>query len=289
MNVDRVSGGDVAGDGERLGEWRRRCARAHLPEAEARTLEADREQRLHVDVDLRSLRRAAAGRRRTSRTGRRRGRRIARLRCDRCEVGGVVARVGAAGCAALRGGRARERGRAARALVVGRAAVADEIADRGRCGATPGGGTAREYGRVLDQGDLATGCGEVRRAGGVGRRQRGSDGGGRRELDQVMPAGCDRTAERGRRPARTGRARILDGPVTQVDAGGAGVEELDEVVREGRAGVPTAGVDLADDDARRRADGGRDERSEQREQQAEKNGDSIHGQLRSDVDEVHPS
>src|SRR4029453_16924113 len=72
-----------------------------------------------------------------------------------------------------------------------------------------------------------------------------------------MVAGRDRPGEGSGLPTRAGSEGVLDGPAVQADRRRAGVEQLDEVVREARAGVAPAGVHLADDDARRRDGRGR--------------------------------
>ena len=187
-------------------------------------------------------------------TGRVPGRRRARGEVGRVRVG-----VRAPVSGTDRGRRVVDGGRCAAAFVVPGGAVPDQVGD-GRDGrAASGGRSAGERRRVTDDRDLAARDGEVRRAGRVGRRQGCADGGGRRELHEVVPPGCDRPGQGGRLPGRPAGRGVLDRPAADVDGGRSTVEQLDEVVREARAGVAATGVDLADDDVGRRAAGGRDD------------------------------
>lgn len=67
-----------------------------------------------------------------------------------------------------------------------------------------------------------------------------------------MP-GCDcaggACAEIGYLPTRVGGCRVLDGPVRNIDARVAGIEQFNEVVLKRRATIATATVNLADDHA----------------------------------------
>ncbi len=144
------------------------------------------------------------------------------------------------------------------ALVVGCGAVADEVGDRGDGGAAPGRSRHR---RAPSCSAPLRPCRPRRRGSrcrsrpGPGSAAADRPSGG--ELDEVVAAGCDRPGERGHLPRRARRRRVLERPAGDVDRGRAAVEELDEVVREGRAGISAAREHLADDDVGRRAAGDR--------------------------------
>ena len=177
--------------------------------------------------------------------------RVARRRRRRREVGRLASVSVQPSSPRECGGRVVERGRGAAALVVGGACRTRQVGDRGDRGAAAGGGAAGERRRVADDRDLAARDGEVRRPGRVGSRQRRADGGGRRELHEVVPARRDRPGQR-RSPASVvpdADAYWIVQPLTSTVVDAA-VEELDEVVREGRARVAATRVDLADDDVR---------------------------------------
>jgi len=72
-----------------------------------------------------------------------------------------------------------------------------------------------------------------------------------------VPARRDRPGQCGRLPRGAAGGGVLDRPAADVHGRRTAVEELDEVAREGRAGVAAAGVDLAHDDVGRGAAGGR--------------------------------
>jgi hypothetical protein len=247
VHAQRVAGPVRTRHDDALGHGRRRCARGCGSEAEGRVIEGDREGRLQVDVDRRG-----GGRRRRSggslRARRSRGRAVLWARHVAREVGVVVVGVRAAACVADCGRRCTRGGRGRRALVVGGGAVADEIAHRGDRRAAARRRAARERGRVVDERHLATGGGEVRRARGVRGGQRGSRGASGGELHEVVAARAERAGEGRHLPGRPGCGRVLDRPAGQVDGRRAPVEELDVVVREGRAGVAAPAVDLADDE-----------------------------------------
>jgi hypothetical protein len=120
--------------------------------------------------------------------------------------------------------------------------VADEVNDGRVCR-----GAAFERVAVADERDLAARAAHVDRAvdvsvgdGRAGRPARG-------ELDQVIFARRDDAAEGLGLPRRAGGRGVLNGPAGKVVRDGVGVEQLDEVVLVGRAGVAAAAVDLADD------------------------------------------
>src|SRR5262249_37613334 len=69
-----------------------------------------------------------------------------------------------------------------------------------------------------------------------------------RLLDQVVVAGLDGPRQRCDLPGGPGGRRVLDRPPGDVHRRRAPVEQLDEVVLEGRPAVPAAAVHLADDD-----------------------------------------
>jgi len=51
-------------------------------------------------------------------------------------------------------------------------------------------------------------------------------------------------------PTRAGSRRVLYGPVGNIDAGAAGIEQFDEVILQRGAAVSTATIYLADDHTR---------------------------------------
>ena len=105
------------------------------------------------------------------------------------------------------GGRVADRRRGTAAFEVDGPAVPDEVGDRRDGRAAPGSARRSQRRRVAHDRDLATGDGEVRRARRVGGRQRRTDGGGRRELHEVVAAGRDRAGQGRGLPARAGRRR----------------------------------------------------------------------------------
>src|SRR5581483_9489139 len=186
--------------------------------------------------------------RRGARTGRRGRGRVPRAGGARGEVGRVCVGVDAAGPRAHGRGRVAERRSGRRSLVVGRRAVADEVGDGREGGAAARGGATCERARVADERDLAARRRQVRRPARVGGRERRADGGGRRELHEVVAAGRDRPGERRLLPRRAGCRRVLHRPAADVDGGRAAIQELDVVVRVRGTGVAAARVDLTDDD-----------------------------------------
>ena len=207
-----------------------------------------------------------------------RRRRVLRIRCRGREVGRVVVRVRAAAVRACqRLGRARRRRRTA-SLVVGGAAVADEVLYVGGRRAATRRVAAGQRSRIVDECDLAAADGEVRGAGGVGRRQRHAVRSAGGELDEVAAARRDRAAQRGRLPARTGGGCVLERPAVDGDRARASVEQLDVIVRVDGAAVAAGRVELAHDEAARAAAAcrrGAERQGECREQDEQV--DALHG------------
>ncbi len=174
-------------------------------------------------------------------------------------------------------GRARRRRRTA-SLVVGGAAVADEVLHVGGRGAATRRVAAGQRSRIVDECDLAAGDGEVRGAGGVGGRQRRAVRSAGGELDEVAAARRDRAAQRGRLPARTGGGCVLERPAVDGDRARASIEQLDVIVRVDGAAVAAGRVQLAHDEAARAAAAcrrGAERQGESREQDEQV--DALHG------------
>ena len=210
-------------------------------------IERDREHRRDVDVDVH---RSRGSRRRRARAGVRWRSGVARSRRRRDEIGRIVAGVGAAVVRAKRrvrvgGARCRPR-----TFEVARRSIPDEVLDKGIGRAASGGSTARDCGRSANERDLPARRCEIARPGRVGSRKRGADRASGRQLDEVVPAGADRSRQRRGLPRRARGSGVLDRPPGHVDRRGSAVEELDVVVAEACAAVAAAAVDLADDDAR---------------------------------------
>ena len=166
-------------------------------------------------------------------------------------------------------------------------AVADEIGYGSHGRAAARGRSARQSGRAAHDRHLAAGDCEVRGAGRVRCGEPGADRAAGRELDEIVAPRRDGSRQHGHLPRRPGRGCVLHRPAAHVDGGRPAVEELDEVVRERRTGVPAAGEDLTDEDVRRRpARGRRDEGAGHREEAEEDKGQSsVHVRLPSGGDE----
>src|SRR5439155_26299232 len=100
--------------------------------------------------------------------------------------GSVRIRVAAPRARAQSRGRGAERRGRTRALEVRGGAVPDEVLDEPVTRAAAGDRAAGERRAVANEGDLAAGCREVRRARGIRCGQRRADGGRRAELDEVV-------------------------------------------------------------------------------------------------------
>ena len=244
----RVTGCVVARDGHVFRHRRRRCTGGSRPEAERSAIQREREDGRDIEVDVH--RGSGPGRRRPradvcSRGG------IPRVGSRGSEVRCVIASVAAAFARAARSqdvGRSRCR---AGALEIAGAAIADEVFDGWVCGTGTGRRAARERSGAADERDLPTRRCEIARSRRIGSRQRRADRRTRCKLDQVVAPGRHCSRERRCLPRRSGRGRVLHRPPRDVDGACAGIEELYEVVLEGRAAVTAAAVDLAHDDARR--------------------------------------
>src|SRR5439155_23921799 len=119
--------------------------------------------------------------------------------------------------------------------------VADEVHDLRARWTAP----RQRCGRVRE--DDLCGCGAHGDIpGGVGRGEVGAAAGTRRLLDEVVAARLKDPRQVRHRPARAGGRCVLDRPAGQVDLARAAIEDLDEVVPEGRAAVSAAAVDLTD-------------------------------------------
>ena len=139
-----------------------------------------------------------------------------------------------------------------------------DVAGRRRLRLLPGAGAVAEpvvHGRAREQVDAA-GVGPHRAvADRVGRRQVGGATPTGGHLDQVVLAGLQRAGEldgvAALAPAGGGEVAHLE--VAHRDRRVAAVEQLDEVVLERRAAVPTTAIHLRDDEIRRRRARGRGE------------------------------
>ena len=288
MDRQRIAGRVVARDGYALRDRRRTVTGLRVAEADVLLLERDGQDTLDVDVHARTSGRGLAGRW-AARTRRGSDGGVARRRGCAREVARVRVRIRAAVVGPKSRGRVVEAGRSAGALEVARGSVADQVSNVGVCGATPGRRPTGQGGRASHERDLASGIGKVRRACRIGRRKRSADCGRRGELDEEELARLDRAAERRDLPARAGRGCVLDRPTADVDRRSAAVEQLDEVVRIGRAAVAAARVHLADDHV-----GGstlRRGHDQQRtgEEEGKNESSSMHGLLRSEEGHDHPS
>ena len=174
--------------------------------------------------------------------------RVARIGCAGNKIRAVVVRILEAVIAPEIGGGVGERGRGRRAFKAGcsarAGAVAGEIHNRAAHGAAAAQGNGAAHQRHLARrrahGDIA---------GGVRSRQVGGPARALRFLNQKILSRRQRSAQRRDLPGSARRRSVLHGPAVEIYGNAIGVEDLDEIILEGGAGISAAAINLADHDA----------------------------------------
>ena len=174
------------------------------------------------------------------------GRGLTRRRRARDEVASISVGVCASTAQTEYCGCIASRGRRRRPLPAVSTSVADKVHHVWITGRT----VADQPVEAVDEGDLSTGAAHVDLADDIRRRQRQRRRSARRQRDQEVLTGSDRSSQRlfAEIPAASCRRRVLQRPAADVDRGRAAVVQLDVIVLIRGAGVASAAIELADHD-----------------------------------------